>query len=558
MTDAVNAVALSPDGTKLAGAGKDGLVKIWTAADGKELFSLAGHAGPVLGVAFAANGQLLVSSGADKTLRFWNPANGQAAGVIGATPARRRPSPSARPATSPSAAATTASSSSGRCRRDAGTALAAPHGDAVTALALSADGASILTGSADKTVRLSTAANGQQVRVFPGATAAVTSVSLGGNLVAAGTADQHLLAVERRRRPRSSATARPTAAPSPASPSTPAGTQLLTAGGDGLLKLWAMPAAPTRVLTHPDAVASAAVSADGKHVFTAGADKIVRSWDPTKPQQPERQFPGHPTAVGAVAVSPNGQVLASAGDDGIIRFWNQTNGQQAETIGAHDGAVTSLSFAPNSQQLVSASADGSVKVWQLPAAAPKLFAHPDKVTAAVLSPDGTKLLTGCADKQARLWNLATGAMERAFPGPTLAVTCVAFSTNGAHGRGRQRGQVADRVDGGRRQGGQAVPASAGRGAGRGLQPGRQVRRRRPGRQQHPYFRSGNGQGCQDAGRPRRPGDGAGLHGQGRTGVRFGGQDGAGVGRGQGHVEAEDGHRRRGDEPRPDEGRRAAS
>ena len=77
MADAVNAVALSPDGKTLAGAGKDGLVKLWTTADGKELFSLKGHEGEVLGVAFSANGQLLVSSGADKTLRFWNPVNGQ-------------------------------------------------------------------------------------------------------------------------------------------------------------------------------------------------------------------------------------------------------------------------------------------------------------------------------------------------------------------------------------------------------------------------------------------------------------------------------------------------
>src|SRR5262249_25648609 len=131
------------------------------------------------------------------------------------------------------------------------------------------------------------------------------------------------------------------------------GTQLLTSGGDGLLKLWALPAAPTRVLTHPDVVASAAVSADGKHVFTAGAAKMGRRWAPTKPQQAERQFTGHPTPVGPVAVSPNGQLLASAGDDGVIRFWNQANGQPAETIGAHDGAVTSLSFAPSNQQLIS-------------------------------------------------------------------------------------------------------------------------------------------------------------------------------------------------------------
>ena len=84
--DAVTAVALSPDGKILAGgaAGKDGTVKLWNSADGKELFSLKGHSGAVTDVAFSGNGQLLASAGADRTVRFWNPANGQALGSIGA------------------------------------------------------------------------------------------------------------------------------------------------------------------------------------------------------------------------------------------------------------------------------------------------------------------------------------------------------------------------------------------------------------------------------------------------------------------------------------------
>ena len=75
----------APTARSVAGAGKDGIVKVWNTADGKELFTLAGHAGPVTGVAYSANGQMLVSCGADKTLRFWNPANGQPVGR------RRRP-----------------------------------------------------------------------------------------------------------------------------------------------------------------------------------------------------------------------------------------------------------------------------------------------------------------------------------------------------------------------------------------------------------------------------------------------------------------------------------
>ena len=91
MTDAVNAVALSPDGdqARRRRQGRHGQDLERRRRQGAVLS--AGHTGPVLGVAFAANGQLLVSSGADKTLRFWNPTNGQAVGVIGGRGGGRRP-----------------------------------------------------------------------------------------------------------------------------------------------------------------------------------------------------------------------------------------------------------------------------------------------------------------------------------------------------------------------------------------------------------------------------------------------------------------------------------
>ena len=79
----VTAVAVSADGKFIAGAAKDGSVKLW-AADGKPIATLNGHPGGATAASFTANGQLLATCGADGTIRFWNPADGKPAGVIGA------------------------------------------------------------------------------------------------------------------------------------------------------------------------------------------------------------------------------------------------------------------------------------------------------------------------------------------------------------------------------------------------------------------------------------------------------------------------------------------
>src|SRR5205823_6925281 len=109
---------------------------------------------------------------------------------------------------------------------------------------------------------------------------------------------------------------------------------LLSAGGDGLVKTWAVPAIAPRSLTHAEAVLAAVASADGKKLFTGSADKIVRAWDLAK-LTVERQYTGHPGAVTSVATSANGQLLISGGEDGSIRFWNQATGKESEILPGH-------------------------------------------------------------------------------------------------------------------------------------------------------------------------------------------------------------------------------
>lgn len=429
--DAVAAVALSPDGTKLALAGKDGTLRLVTAAEFKELVKFeSGHQGAITGLAFTANAQTLASVGVDRSLRYWNALNGQLIATVGAHTTGVN-----AVAVNPGAAAAYTVGDDGFLKFWSLPATASKtlpgHAAPIRALALAADNTSYYTASDDKTVKQFAIAAAKETRVLSGPAAGVVSVATHPQnaIIAAGTQDSRIF-VWNNADAKVQTNWLAHAGPVTSVQVNPQGTQLMSAGGDGLIKFWGLPAVAPRTLTHPDAVLAAAPSPDGKKLFTGSADKLVRVWDSAK-QAMEKQFAGHTAPVTAVAVSPNLQVLASGSADHTIRLWNQATAKESDVLLAHTAPVTALGINPAGTQMLSASEDGSVKLWALPLAAPKLFTHPDQITSLVLSADAGKMLTGGNDKIVRVWNLTSGAKEKDYAGPTLPIVSVAISGNGA-------------------------------------------------------------------------------------------------------------------------------
>jgi len=67
----------SPDGTLIATAGYDQVIRVWNAASGKLVREIPGHNGAVFDLAFSPNGKLLASASGDHTSKVWRVSDGE-------------------------------------------------------------------------------------------------------------------------------------------------------------------------------------------------------------------------------------------------------------------------------------------------------------------------------------------------------------------------------------------------------------------------------------------------------------------------------------------------
>src|SRR5262249_9896238 len=71
------ALVVSPDGTRIATGGEDGLTRLWDASTGTMTAQCRGHTRKVLSVAFRPDGRRVVTASADGTIRQWDPTTGR-------------------------------------------------------------------------------------------------------------------------------------------------------------------------------------------------------------------------------------------------------------------------------------------------------------------------------------------------------------------------------------------------------------------------------------------------------------------------------------------------
>jgi WD40 repeat protein len=263
---AVDWVAFSPDGRRLATASEDGSARVWdiTPEGGRDLLTLVAHAGAVDGVAYAPDGARLLTSGLiDGKVKIWNARTGALLHVYRRaanpgspyTPASIRSNVYAG-ATSPDGGLVAGVDSDGTVRlQDAvsGRVLATlvSHHQGVQSLAFDADGKRLAIGNFDGTAVVWDARSGRQLRTFAAHNGIIEGVAFSsdGNLFAtAGEDTTAKLWNLRTGKEVLTLTGQSFALTGVAF--SPDGTRLATSSGDGTVRVYVLPLDQLMELAH--------------------------------------------------------------------------------------------------------------------------------------------------------------------------------------------------------------------------------------------------------------------------------------------------------------------
>ncbi|MFC4117260.1 NACHT and WD repeat domain-containing protein [Nonomuraea zeae] len=447
-----NAVALSPDGETLAGAGDDGVLYLWQVATRRRVAQIT--ADQAEDVTFSPDGRVLATAGTTGAVLFWDVARRR---EIMPRPATRKGNIAAwKVAYTPDGTKLLSGDSDGTVRWWDTTThrrLGAPLQGSGTALAVSPDGGTMATDGGAGTIVLYDLVTRRQIGApLVGHTGTPLDVAFSpdGTTLASAAVDGtvRVWSLVRGRQ-----TGRPVTRPGTGAiygtAIGPDGRTLATSSGNGV-RLWTLagrdrrgqpvvsplgqPIAPGRIGDG----GPVAVSPDGKLLATGASDGVIDLWTVATQRQFGPPLRGHTEDDGqswvrGLAFSPDGTMLASTGADATLRFWDvRTRRQIGPPVTGVRGSA--LAFAPDGTTLAVGMDDGTVRQWdrrtRLERASP-MRGHIDAVTYVAFNRDGSVLASASSDRTVRLWDVRTGRQkDQPLVGHTHTVWMAAFSPDG--------------------------------------------------------------------------------------------------------------------------------
>ena len=409
-TGRVAAIALNPQGTRLAIATQDGQVTFWDDPFTAGRVNLAEPVSDISGLAFSPDGTLLATAERDGRVRLWDTSSGRVRDIVDGHDGR----------------------AAGNRRRVVAIGFSPDTGGRPGELYL----ASVTAGASVDQVMIWSVGNRQRVATID-REQGVTGIAVGPDArhvaIAVGATTRLVDMASKSERELLGHLSDVRAIAFNAD-----GTRVVTASADKTARVWDVESGRELLALrgHAAPLVMASFGPNGS-ITTASKDGSARVWDATVTR--------HPTQASAMAMSVDEEYLAVASADGTRRVWGMKSGWAVQDFRGHPGQVIGIAFGKaagdggkvraDGRVAIAVQRDGSAVVQLHDLASGKVvgeFATPVPVYPAALSPDGTHLAgieTTPRGALARVWRIARG-QEMSQLGVARGVQLVAVSSDG--------------------------------------------------------------------------------------------------------------------------------
>jgi WD40 repeat protein len=183
---------------------------------------------------------------------------------------------------------------------------------------------------------------------------------------------------------------------------------------------------------HAKVIADLAFSPESRWLASCSSDKTVRIWDVARRQEIAK-LAGHTDRVNGVTFSPDGKKVVSASFDGTLRLWNV--GQIANVTYAemkqHTDRVDCVAFAPDGQYIVSGGSDDKILLWDGNGSFVKeIDTYSGIVCTVSFSADSKKIvICGSGNSNALVYSIPSGEKITTFSKHNNTVVASAFYGN---------------------------------------------------------------------------------------------------------------------------------